>query len=164
MSLLTITWDTLRYFPYRLKLRIYYPIKTYFINVWKFRSELSQTRGWGYTGLLLLMRRQLIDMEINQRVYGNHLNHLKVAKDIRVTIKLLDRLIEDDYDVQTNGEYDWVEIGGGWSRRVIKTPRKPKYIFPKGTSKQLYKHEESRRRADIDMLFNCMKQYRHWWN
>ncbi len=103
-------------------------------------------------------------MEECQRVHGNHLNHLKVAKDLRIVVKLLDRLIEDEYTVQTDGEYDWKDLENGYSQFLVVKPREPKYIFPKGTSKQLYKHEDNMRKQDIDMLFTYMKQYRHWWD
>ena len=141
MNLLTTTWDNIRFFPYRLKHNYLYPIKVWFRNIWGFRMELAHTYPWDYSGLLLLMRRQLITMEECQRVHGNHLNAHKVAKDLRIVIKLLDRLLEDDYTVQTEGEYDWIPYCKGFTEMVCIKPREPKYIFPKGSSKQLYKHE-----------------------
>ncbi len=109
------------------------------------------------------MRRQLITMEECQRVHGNHLNAHKVAKDLRIVIKLLDRLIEDDYSVQTDGEYDWIPCKeDGFTEMVCTKPREAKYIFPKG--KKLYKHEDNMRKQDIEMLFSYMKQYRRWWD
>ena len=160
--------DNLRYLPYRLNNFYWYPIKVWFRNIWKFRRELANTYPWDYSGLLLLMRRQIITMEECQRLHGNHVGADKVAKDLRIVVRLLDRLIEDDYDVQTGGEYTWIpcEIKGftGCSEMICTKPREPKYIFPKGTSKQLYKHEEKIRKQDIDMLMSYLKQYRRWWN
>lgn len=164
MSLLTTTWGNIRFLPYRFKYNCLYPVKVWFRNIWRFRKELAHTYPWDYSGLLLLMRRQLITMEECQRVSGNHLNAHKVAKDLRVVIKLLDRLIEDDYSVQTDGEYDWKDIEGGYSQFVVLKERQPKYILPKGTSKQLYKHEDNMRKQDTEMLFTYMKQYRKWWD
>lgn len=165
MNLLTTTWDKIRFFPYQIEHKFYYPLKVWFRNIWRFRKELARTYPWDYSGLLLLMRRQLSMMEECQRVYGNHLNAHKVAKDLRIVVKLLDRLIEDDYTVQTNGEYGWKECEReGWTQMVVLKEREPKYIFPKGSSKQLYKHEDNIRKQDIDMLFTYMKQYRHWWD
>ena len=103
MNRLTELWDNIRYFPYRFKYKHYYPIKVWFRNIWIFRKELAHTYPWDYSGLLLLMRRQLITMEECQRVHGNHLNAHKVAKDLRTVVKLLDRLIDDNYNVQTDG-------------------------------------------------------------
>ena len=163
MNLFKTTWDNIRFFPFRFKHNYLYPVKIWFRNIWRFRKELAHTYPWDYTGLLLLMRRQLITMEECQRVYGNHLNAHKVAKDLRIVIKLLDRLIEDNYDVQTDGEYSWKGIEGGYSQLVVLKERQPKYIFPKGTSKQLYKHEANRKKADIDMLMSYLKHYQHWW-
>lgn len=164
MNLLTTTWDNIRFFQYRFKHNYLHPLKTWFKNIWVFRKELASAQPWDYHGLLLLMRRQIVTMENCQRVYGNHLNAHKVAKDMRVVIKLLDRLIEDDYSVQTDGEYSWEDLEGGYSQFVVLKERQPKYIFPKGTSKQLYKHEDNMRKQDIEMLFTYMKQYRKWWD
>lgn len=164
MNRLTELWDNIRYFPYRFKYKHYYPIKVWFRNIWIFRKELAHTYPWDYSGLLLLMRRQLITMEECQRVHGNHLNAHKVAKDLRTVVKLLDRLIDDNYNVQTDGEYDWKDLENGYSQFLVIKQREPKYIFPKGTSKQLYKHEDNIRKQDIDMLFTYMKQYRRWWD
>lgn len=164
MKKLIEVWDIFRYFPYRFKHKYLYPLKTWFKNIWVFRKELASAQPWDYHGLLLLMRRQLITMEECQRVYGNHLNAHKVAKDLRIVVKLLDRLIEDDYSVQTDGEYDWKELGSGFSQMVVVKEREAKYILPKGTNKQLYKHEDSNRKQDIDMLFTYTKQFRRWWD
>ena len=165
MNLLETTWDNIRFFPYRFKHNHLYPVKVWFRNIWRFRKELAHTYPWDYTGLLLLMRRQLITMEECQRVYGNHLNAHKVAKDLRIVVKLLDRLIEDDYTVQTDGEYNWIPCEKeGFTEMVCSKPREAKYIFPRGTSKQLYKHEANRKKADIDMLMSYLKHYNRWWD
>jgi hypothetical protein len=157
--------NNIRYFPYRFKHSHILPLKTWFKNVWIFRKELAHAHPWDYHGLLSLMRKQISRMENCQRVYGNHLNHLKVAKDMRVVIKLLDRLIEDDYTVQTDGEYGWKECEReGWTEMVVIKPREAKYIFPKGSSKQLYKHEANRKKADIEMLMSYLKHYQKWWD
>lgn len=162
---LNSTWNIFRYFPYRFKHKYLYPLKTWFKNIWVFRKELANAQPWDYHGLLLLMRRQLITMEECQRVYGNHLNAHKVAKDLRIVIKLLTRLIEDDYSVQTDGEYGWKECEReGWTEMVVLKQREAKYIFPKGTSKQLYKHEVNRKKSDIDMLMSYLKHYQAWWD
>lgn len=47
---------------------------------------------------------------------------------------------------------------------VCTKPREARYIFPKGTSKQLYKHEANRKMADIDMLMSYLKHYNRWWD
>jgi hypothetical protein len=162
---LTEVWNNIRYSPYRFKHNYMFPLNTWFKNIWVFRKELAHAQPWDYHGLLLLMRKQIQTMEDGQRVYGNHLNAHKIAKDMRVVIKLLDRLIEDDYTVQTDGKYDWVPCEKeGFTQMVCTEPREAKYIFPKGSSKQLYKHEENRKKADIEMLFKYMKQYRSWWD
>jgi hypothetical protein len=104
-------------------------------------------------------------MEEQQRVYGNHKNAHKIAKDLRIVIKLLDRLIEEDYSVQTGGEYDRIPCKDkGWTQMLCTKRPQPKYIFPKGTNKQLYKHEENRRKADTEMLMSYLKHYKHWWD
>lgn len=163
MSLLTTTWGNIRFLPYRFKYNCLYPVKVWFRNIWRFRKELAHTYPWDYSGLLLLMRRQLITMEECQRVHGNHLNAHKVAKDLRVVIKLLDRLIEDNYNVQTDGEHNWIPCKeDGFTEMVCTKPREAKYIFPKG--KQLYKHEANRKKADIDMLMSYLKHYNRWWD
>lgn len=149
---------------YRFYYHHYYPVKVWFRNILVFRKELANTYPWDYSGLLLLMRRQIITMEEQQRVYGNHTNAHKIAKDLRVVIKLLDRLIEDDYSVQTEGEYSWIPYKEkGWTEMVCTKRPEAKYIFPKGTSKQLYKHEDNRRKADTDMLMSYLKHYKQWW-
>ena len=165
MNSLVELYNRIRFLPWRLKHNYYYPVKTWFKNIWGFRAELANTHPWDYSGLLLLMRRQIITMEGCQRVHGNHLNAHKVAKDLRVVIKLLDRLIEEDYSVMTDGEYGWVDCEPkGCSMMVVLKQREPKYIFPKGTHKQLYKHEENRRKADLDMLLSYFKHYKSWWD
>ena len=164
MHIFKTTWNSIRYFPYRFNNFYLYHVKVWLRNIWRFRKELAHTYPWDYSGLLLLMRRQVITMEECQRLHGNHVGADKVAKDLRIVKKLLDRLIDDQYDVQTDGEYDWEYLDNGYSQLIVIKDRQPKYIFPKGTSKQLYKHEDNIRKQDIEMLFTYMKQYRGWWN
>lgn len=60
-------------------------------------SIIWNDRWWDYNFLYRIIRFKLIQTEKKTRIVGCHVNAVRDADNIKKCIKLLDRLIENDY-------------------------------------------------------------------
>lgn len=86
---------------------IRYDIKYGVGNFWKWRKVIWQDRDWSYHHLLQIMHFKLVEMEKLQRIHGNSVDHLKYAKEIEDAIDVIQRLIDDNYLLDYEGEEIW---------------------------------------------------------
>lgn len=137
--------------------------KRFIQNVWFFRKELS---GWWSSDqepTLALLRRALEGMEETQRtsMYFRSINADNKAKNIRTCVLLLNRIIDDKYDID-KFEYN-----------VISTPvpdmpqfnevhievTKKKDLPGKAMANKL-----DLKKQDTDLLFKIISKHIHgWW-
>jgi len=98
-------------------------------------------RWWDHSFLYSILRFKLSLMERGFRKYGMSVNSEKDAKNIKICVLLLDRLINNDY-------IDYMDEKG-WEPKV-------RFSFEK---------EEEMINQDLDMLFKLLrKQIRVWWD
>ena len=84
-----------------------YDIKYGVKNLWRWKKVIWHDRDWDYHYLLEVMKFKLVEMEKLQRVHGNSVDHLKYAKEIEDAIDVIQRLIDDDYLLDYEGEEIW---------------------------------------------------------
>ena len=83
---------------YRLE-RKWMNFKWFFINAIAFRRTLCEGRPWDNTHLYLAMADALAQMEDQHRNHGHLVNNERYADQMKVLRLLLERLIEDNYDL-----------------------------------------------------------------
>ena len=135
-------WENFRWFCY---------------NVYKLRHSLSSSRPWDFSGIYLVLRDQIKEMEASQTKYSYHRCKDRNSKKMRVCLGLLDRLIKDDYmmdkeDFHCDGE-NFLE----WS----VTPR---YFLPR-SGKFIRRLSDIRQKQDKELLFKYLHKYSNdWWS
>lgn len=79
--------------------RLWSSFKWFFINAFAFRRTLATGRPWDNTHLYLAMADALAQMEDQHRNHGHLVNNEKYANQMKTMRLLLERLIEDKYDL-----------------------------------------------------------------
>lgn len=135
----------------------WYNFKWFFVNIYKLRYSLSNTRPWDYSGLYLLLRDQIREMEACQTKYSYHTCKDRNTKKMKVCLGLLDRLITDDYTIDKQNFHcegkDFLE----WHFT-------PKHFLPR-SSKFIHKLSDTRQKQDRELLFKYLNKYsNHWWS
>jgi hypothetical protein len=134
----------------------YYNFKHFFINTWKLRKELSEARPYDWTGVLSLMQGQLKMMEESQRLHSQHLYCQDRAKEIRVCIHLLERIINDDY-LKLN-----YKVAEGKS--IFQGKWEFKHDLPKSV-KYCIKQQHILKKQDMELLTNILRRSLFdWWS
>lgn len=82
---------------YDIKYGIYYNVKYGIINLIKWFPIIWKDRNWDQNYLYRIIRFKLKQMEFLQRRYGIGVDNNKYADQMRKCILLLDRIIKDDY-------------------------------------------------------------------
>jgi hypothetical protein len=93
-----------------------YKIPYFFENVWYFRKELWEHRGWDYIFSLMMLKRSLTKLVHTIEHYGQEVDESRLEKvaEMKRAIYLIDRIREDEYlkDAETElGEIqnkDWL--------------------------------------------------------
>ncbi len=141
---------------YQLKM-FWYNFKWFFINIYRLRYSLTHIRCWDYSGIYLLLRDQIREMEASQTKYSNHLCKDTNSKRMKVCLNLLDRLIEDEYMIEKQNFHG---TGKGWRDWYFT----PKYFFPTN-EKFMWKLSDARQKQDKELLFKYLNKYSsHWWS
>ena len=126
--------------------------------------------------IYVILRKKLIEQEKFIRLHGYHANHLKDARDIKVAILLLDRIIKDEYHKNVFKHHDkkWGDIDikfipeGNMNkieviRKNIRTKEDEEQ--EKKESKYLYKKVDMMKKQDIEFLFDHLKKHiEAWWD
>lgn len=132
-----------------------YDIPWFFNNIWRFRKTLWRSRPWDWVGLYQAMLDSLVGMEEQQRVHGHSVNSEKYAKQIRVCIHLLERLIEDDYLIR---DFDYSAWDGLPIRECLRIDPTSKYSEcpPYRVS---FKVKAGIQKADRALLFKILERH-----
>lgn len=140
---------------------IRYDIPWFFRNIWNFRKTLWVSRPWDWVGLYQSMYDALKGMEEQQRVYGSSVNSNEYAKDICICLKLLERLIADDY--LTKG-FKYPPYKGMFSKKW--STKDPNSLYSQQPSyREGFKIRLSNQRADRELLFKLMaRKSQGWWD
>ena len=110
-------------------------------NVIRWFPVIYKDRWWDHSFLYPILKKKLELMEENFRLRGCHVGNEKDAKNMKICVLLLDRLINDAY-IDYNGER-------GWAPEV----------------KWSYEKEEEMINQDLDLLFKLLRKHiRTWWD
>lgn len=129
-------------------------------NVWWFRKELWVWYNWDQEPTLALLKRALEGMYIAHRDDPYHKSHARKAKDIKICIHLLTRIIEDGYCLD---KFDYSSTvtplpdGSGFRRMHIRV--KKKFDLPSANMSTKLDLKEQ----DTELLFKIMKKINGWW-
>ena len=162
----------------------YYNIKNGISNLIIWFPVVWRNRPWDHYFIYDVLHKQLTLMERNIRLHGHHVHNLRDAKQIKLAINLLDRLIKDDYHENVFKHHDkkwgdtqinWKEINGeefGYKDQVcalditrdnVKTDEQK--AQERKEFRRLTPKVEKQRKQDIDFLFNYMKKHiQGWWD
>ena len=127
-------------------------------------------------GIYRVMRKKLERLEPCLR-YGHHVYGARDANQVKVAIKVLDRIIADEYDEEEQAPVDkkWGKpkfsfkpIGSGMSQMVTKRRKAttPQQIAQADAEyMQAIHRAEAREIRDITWVFAFIaKWHRHWWD
>lgn len=147
----------------------YYKVIRYFHNLKKFHSILVDDRDYDFMWLIKLIRHKLVCMEhfflTDAIVEGAE----EDAKNMRRCIKVLDRLIEDDYCKE---EFEDIEERFGKLRYTkemgfcgSKVKTKEDYCKEGKDIISLLHKEERLKEYDMHLFCEIFKKhYRNWWD
>jgi len=116
-------------------------IKPGLINIIYWLPVIYRDRWWDHSYLYSILRHKLNQMEKKFKCCGISTQSEKDAKNIKICVLLLDRLINNDY-IDYEGKRGW----------------KPKFRLS-------LEKEEQMINQDLDLLFKIIrKQIRCWWD
>jgi predicted O-linked N-acetylglucosamine transferase (SPINDLY family) len=118
-------------------------------------------------------------MEKHIREHGHHLYHLRDAKQIKIAILLLERIMKDEYHENVfkyhrekwgDPDFNWIDIPDQPDFVELKITR-PKVLTKKDKEQErkefrrLSEKEAKQKKQDIDFLFNHMRKHiQGWWD
>jgi hypothetical protein len=70
-------------------------------NLIKYFNVIWNDRDWDFIYILTILKKKLECVEEHTRRYGYHENDIQDADNIKLCIDLIDKLIEDDYLIDT---------------------------------------------------------------
>lgn len=140
----------------RLLSFIRYDIPRMFRNLWTFRKTIVGGYYWDSSFLYMAMR-DAITAQREVLKNGNGTNAPKQVRDMAMALFIIDRLLDDQYDIR---KFDFKDDGGGflgWSIEV-----KPEIPLSR---EAIFKLEKSNKRHDLQLLAKLLAQNSPtWWN
>lgn len=132
-----------------------YDIPRFFENIYVQRKALWNARWYGHSGVCYYLRQQIDHMSKMQRKHGWSVSTSKECDRMDVLVKVLDRLIADEYCSERWAFDDTPSIMRDWKIT-------PKYDFPKNRA-NIYKVSERQQYIDKEYLFDELKKRLHHW-
>ena len=128
-------------------------------NLWRWKDVIWNDRQWDYVYLYHIMKRKLELWEHDHRKYSYHENSHYEADEMEICIRVLNRLIEDDYCKQDFKKHE--ELFGKYGMPIL-TPRTDEQIKD---FKSIMEKEELLRNQDTEFIFTHIKEHhRGWWD
>lgn len=135
-------------------------------------------RQWDHGFLFVMLHKKLTLMEKFFRKDGIHVDHEKDADKIKFAIKVLDRIIKDEYYINAHiphrrkyGEpnFKWLDEEDGICRLEITHEREPVTEKEKEEEKRLFKQcvkqEDHLKKQDLKIFFGHLsKHILTWWD
>lgn len=147
------------------------------IHVIKWLPIIWNDSEWDSYYIFKILRFKLYNMGKHFHNNGHCINHKEVAHEMKTCIHLLDRIMEDGYDLEAFDliEKKWGKINNIWEYRDKYTLLKYSYrdkVFSKKDDEQCHKHSlreykraEDRRNYDIYYLFHILnRKILTWWD
>ena len=162
----------LRYFFKRIK-DFWYNIKFFCRNFWNYKSFLWNNNWFDSAYIFEMLKKKLqIDIKYYKK-YGYGLYSYKLTNQMELCIKILNRIIDDDYISNAFVHHDkkWGDISLDiekegkliLSRNKVITKDEEKQ--ERAESSKLHKHSDYMKKQDIGYLFkNMNKHILSWWD
>ena len=158
---------------------LYYNIKYFFLNLIKYRRFLWEDRSYDSYYIFYMLREKLSHDVGYYEKYGNHVHVQKDIDNMKLCVKILNRIIEDDYHEKVFKHHNkkWgepefrvedVEDRAGYCELFIDRENVKSQEDKEQERKEfrkLSKHEGYLKQQDVNFLFNFMsKHIKSWWN
>ena len=163
---------------------IYHNIKNGIPNIFKWLPVIWRNRPWDHYFIYDVLHKQLSLMEEHIRKYGYHVHHKKDAKQIKIAILLIERIMKDEYyeNVFKNHDEKWGESHLNWKemdeeefgykKDVVALDITRDNAITKEQKDQERKEfrrlslkVEEQRKQDINILFEHIKKHiEGWWD
>lgn len=132
-------------------------------NLWCMRKTISQGHPWDCSMLYLAMRDALTSMEDIHSNHGHLVNNERYARQMRIAIHCLDRLIADEYDTKNFkfdfGGVDALDIGLGAWKMLPASENIPL------SKKALYALARNSKKNDLRILAKLLERNSSaWWD
>ena len=135
-------------------------IKSFIMNLWNFKKFLWVNRWWDSHFIFFMLREKL---KVDVKYYKKYGHHLYVQRDIdkmELCIKLLNRIIDEDYLTRAlipfnkkYPEYEFEDIFQEWKDEKNNNFHK------------CCKVSERQEKQDIEYLFKYLSKHtRSWWD
>lgn len=159
-------------FVRRLFINIRYKIKG-IKNIFIWAPILIEDRQWDHGFIFIILKKKL---ELMEKYFLNHAHHVgseKDAKDMRLAINLIDRLLKDNYMdhafVPHKKKYGESHMSFEKNRLLIVFDNDPKNEKEREEETRLFKRccarEDYLRHQDLELLFNHLnKHILSWWD
>ena len=130
-------------------------IRHFFENIWSFRKELWRFRRFDHDFNLELYRRSLIETGEYIRDHGIHLNAQKDYESIMIAVRLIDRIIAEEYH---DFYFDFVDSPcDTCGMKLVKKSHIPK----SHRALSLYDNKK----ADLEYLYKFLNKHsQRWWD
>jgi len=160
-------------FPFKAVYRGFKNIVIWFPVIWN-------DRNWDQFYIYKIIKYKLIQMEKYHRNYGISINSNQIAKEIKLCINLLNRIIDDGYldNVIDPHNKKWGEMRMIFEDhptdnslcelkefQVENAITEKEKIQEEKERSRLYKHSDNLKKQDLDMLFiKLRKHIECWWD
>ena len=149
------------------------------VNLIKWFPIIYNDRNWDQCFFYKIMKFKLEQMEKFQRIHGISIDSKQYAKQIKLCINLLHRIMEDDYinNALIPHEKKWGEAkflfescpeNDSYTELNIKVEKAITEDEIKQEHKErmrLYNHCDIMKQQDLDLLFKNLKKYvEGWWD
>lgn len=140
----------------RLLSFIRYDIPRMFRNLWTFRKTIVGGYYWDSSFLYMAMR-DAIEAQRGVLKHGNGVNAPKQVRDMTVAIFILNRLLDDEYDIR---KLDFVNEDGKFPNWSIKV----KDNIPL-SKKAIFELESGNKKHEMQLLAKILAQNSQtWWD
>ena len=161
-------------------------IKGFFKNIYRGIVNLIiwfpviwKDRNWDQYYFYKIMKAKLEKMEKLQRLHGISTDSEQCAREIKLSINLLNRILDCNYlenallpHEKKWGESEFIFKPYGKNKEYTKLDIKVEKAITEKEIKQedkermrLYKHSDNMREQDLDILFKHLKKYGEgWWD
>jgi len=148
------------------------------INVIRWIPTIWKDNDWDHAFLYKILRKKISHMEKYFRIDGHHLNSDKEADQMKVTVNILDRLINDDYlsNALKPHKEKWGEMEFKFNKCEDSNLSTLEFIYEKANTEKEKKqcrkefklagdHSEYMLNQDLEYLLKLFRKYiRHWWD
>ena len=152
-------------------------------NLIRWFPMIWEDRDWDFLYMLHLLKQKLVFMSDSIEHCGNHVDHMKDVRQMRACIKLIDKILNDEYGYMKAHDEKWGTLSmtfepaydhetGEHNPHFCKmVSNRANALFPKDREQEreeyriaLTKEDQANRRISKALFLIINKNYRRWWN